>query len=295
MRLLRTLVLVILALCTFPGPAKAYVNAGTGRFLSRDSKQEQGGPNLFGFVENDPANAVDPLGLSRLDVAFDAFINGARRGAWLTEPFVGINGPNIFAPSFVKQFSTDPRDFGQFNFSLTPPNARVASMGWLESTAIGTAQFGISAGGRSATGISHRRFARQHGIGDPQFEYGPEETGRAPISNPIATVINGKCESWLRFRPSASYPFLPGPAIHYNIDVHFKVAAPGWVTITFEGNHNAFPDYEAYVGRTLVYSRFSPHAGPSPFTLGAAPWSGHVLMPSATGMSMSAPTPSCCP
>jgi hypothetical protein len=33
-----------------------------GRWLSRDPMEEEGGPNLYGFVNNDPTDRIDPLG-----------------------------------------------------------------------------------------------------------------------------------------------------------------------------------------------------------------------------------------
>lgn len=40
-----------------------YYDPATGRWPSRDPIGEMGGLNLFGMVENDPVNYIDPLGL----------------------------------------------------------------------------------------------------------------------------------------------------------------------------------------------------------------------------------------
>ena len=43
-------------------PGREY-DAGTGRWLSRDPIDENGGLNLYGYVLDDPTSAVDPFGL----------------------------------------------------------------------------------------------------------------------------------------------------------------------------------------------------------------------------------------
>src|SRR5690348_8467143 len=42
--------------------AFAFYNPSTGRWLSRDPIDENGGVSLYGFVGNDPANTIDSLG-----------------------------------------------------------------------------------------------------------------------------------------------------------------------------------------------------------------------------------------
>lgn len=41
-----------------------YYSASTGRWVSRDPKEEKGGINLYALVKNKPVSAYDPLGLS---------------------------------------------------------------------------------------------------------------------------------------------------------------------------------------------------------------------------------------
>lgn len=45
-----------------------YYNPSTGRWLSRDPIAERGGANLYGFVDNNPENRFDALGLQALPV-----------------------------------------------------------------------------------------------------------------------------------------------------------------------------------------------------------------------------------
>lgn len=50
---------------------RAY-DAQTGKWLSRDPMREAAGINLYGYVGNDPVNAVDPLGLATLSLGVSA-------------------------------------------------------------------------------------------------------------------------------------------------------------------------------------------------------------------------------
>lgn len=49
-------------------PARAFYNPQTGHWLNRDPGQEGGGVNLYGFLQNDPNNSIDRLGLISFDV-----------------------------------------------------------------------------------------------------------------------------------------------------------------------------------------------------------------------------------
>lgn len=64
MRLVRTrLTITAICLAFLATDASAYLNPEEGRWLSRDPLDEQGGPNLYGFVSNNPLSHIDPLGL----------------------------------------------------------------------------------------------------------------------------------------------------------------------------------------------------------------------------------------
>jgi RHS repeat-associated protein len=55
----------------------------TGRWLSRDPIEEEGGINLYGYVGGDPLNWVDPLGLSPLNNPVERHVlSHASRGNW---------------------------------------------------------------------------------------------------------------------------------------------------------------------------------------------------------------------
>jgi hypothetical protein len=53
----------LLIFLTFASDSQAIYNPETGRWISIDPIGEEGGINLYGMVENDPVNAIDPLGL----------------------------------------------------------------------------------------------------------------------------------------------------------------------------------------------------------------------------------------
>jgi RHS repeat-associated protein len=53
---------------------------GWGRFLQPDPIAYAGGPNLYAYVNNDPLNLVDPLGLWTLQVGFSFYFTWGRLG-----------------------------------------------------------------------------------------------------------------------------------------------------------------------------------------------------------------------
>lgn len=243
-------------------------DAHAGRWLSRDPIQEGAGfvqrdaiqrePNPYVFVLNDPVNKIDPFGLRTISFYFDAFING-NRGSWLREPGqVPILNANYY-------FSTDDRDFGQF--SVSSRNARVFSVGQIDSSKIGHAQ-GSGAVMSNDTGDSHRR--RLLGVD----LWGPIYTKKAGLAtNDVLIADTSPCETVIATSVAAAYPFVDvAPNINYGVSFTFTKIGNGKIRVRVAGTRNDFPDYEASVDNVLRYQWQSPSSGPGIWNLGMA-WS----------------------
>jgi hypothetical protein len=94
-----------------PQAGQCFYNTSTGRWLSRDPISEKGGLNVYGYVMNQPTDAVDTLGLdwrSTLDDA--AFGEGFLGGAfnWF------FQGDNVHVPFSTYDPGWAPDDFRGF-------------------------------------------------------------------------------------------------------------------------------------------------------------------------------------
>jgi uncharacterized protein RhaS with RHS repeats len=122
-------VLVTLILAT-NAEARMY-HPATGKWMSRDPIGEEGGGNLYGFVENNPVNKVDPLGLqpppypytTPFGPNYNPFytitqnnVNTARGidFPWTYKNYVEPNGPWDY-----KKNNRAFEDFGNYNFGAT--------------------------------------------------------------------------------------------------------------------------------------------------------------------------------
>jgi uncharacterized protein RhaS with RHS repeats len=83
--------------------AAAFYNTETGRWLSRDPIGEKGGLNLYGFVNNDPVNSWDKLGLYTIH---DAKSSLAKRGVKPENNFGGG-----FVPGFESAYEPSSSDY----------------------------------------------------------------------------------------------------------------------------------------------------------------------------------------
>jgi RHS repeat-associated protein len=95
---------------------RAY-DANLGRWLSRDPMGESGGINLYGYVGNDPVNAIDPLGLWQFTIGGAIYLGGIvsfghNSGRWNLDitagggigGMIGLN-PNDSGPSNMQGFA----------------------------------------------------------------------------------------------------------------------------------------------------------------------------------------------
>jgi hypothetical protein len=91
---------------------------------------------------------------------------------------------------------------------------------------------------------------------------------------------------------AGNYPYLmgTGPDIDIDASLKFEVVGDNRIAVTLSGNHNAFPDYEAYIDGHEVYRRFSPDAGPGFKNVGIY----SVDIPKTTVYIENIPTPSSC-
>jgi RHS repeat-associated protein len=72
-----------------------YYNAQTGKWISRDPLEEEGGVNLYAFVTNNPVGNIDPVGLShREDIASNRLDYTCRCG-WVDWSHVAPDGVKV--------------------------------------------------------------------------------------------------------------------------------------------------------------------------------------------------------
>jgi len=112
----RLVIVLIIAFVGMVEVANAFYDPGLQRWINRDPLEEEGGINLHSYVESDPVNSCDPLGL--LDECFNlnAFYDpGLQR--WINrDPLEEDGGRNLFA--LVANSPVNLLDF----FGLEPCN-----------------------------------------------------------------------------------------------------------------------------------------------------------------------------
>ncbi len=75
-----TQLLIVASLLLQLHSARAYYNTELGSWVSRDPIEEAGGLNLYEFVNNDPVNAIDAVGLATVVWNDDPMLSQVERG-----------------------------------------------------------------------------------------------------------------------------------------------------------------------------------------------------------------------
>lgn len=266
--------------------SEAYYRPATGRFLNRDPYQEQGGLNLYRYVENAPTNLIDPIGLETIEVEFNAFIPG-RLGKWILQPG-GPSFPYMYVGHAFQYFKTDERGFGG-------GSSRLKTVVSIDSEGIGIATCKPDKlMSSTVAGVSQRKTI----ILDPKTLKKTHEFIDTRTATPTtsSTTTKSKCSTTVCVTASATYPFsLMAPNIDYHVCWKFTVAAPNSVTIDVWGEHDKFPNYEALINRPISLSQYeydTKWPGPGFFSL----WLAGQVSYKGNGYSVFVDkTPECCP
>lgn len=80
MKNLKLTLLTVVHLVFLANSAQAHYDPNIGRWLSRDSIEENGGANLYGFVGNDGINWWDYLGYSKITIYVQRFSDNQAQG-----------------------------------------------------------------------------------------------------------------------------------------------------------------------------------------------------------------------
>jgi hypothetical protein len=156
-------------------------------------------------------------------------------------------------------------DLGEFDDSLE--NARVYSLGQIESSKIGAAK-SDGATGRNQAGESHRRsYVLPYGAFG--WMWSKEDVQRADLSTSEVEIRdykwNGFCMTTVTFVAAAGYPFSPKrltPNVDYSVTFAFRVSGENQVSVRIHGQHDTFPDYEAVVDGEAAYAYQTKWSGP---------------------------------
>jgi len=136
--------LLLIAWLLIPQTAHCFYNPSTGRWLSRDPLGELGGPNLYGFVGNNPVSRIDPLGCSYDEAdgyvylfkylmallvdhgilddplqqkLFEHYFRGNGEDLKLSHDEVKSMGPKVMTITQTKEFQRNKRNNGSYTVS----------------------------------------------------------------------------------------------------------------------------------------------------------------------------------
>ena len=209
-------------------------NASTGRWLSRDPIEEQGGANLYGFVQNAALNFFDALGLEIQEIVFWTYIEWPT----VTDPFKNVFRGDNHAGG-AGSFRTIHRILIE---TCGPKKGLIPGSEWKD------------------TGITE--------LLDPKTG-AVLKTGKATGKTLKATVTTGPDTVTVKMEGNETNPLhkhfgISAPAISYHLTIIFNTKTG---RATFSGTHDGFPSYQAYSGGKLIRDWSHVQAGTDPWDL----------------------------
>ena len=248
-----------------------YYDPSTGRWPSRDPIEEEGGINLYAFVENTWGGTIDFLGLRKVVVEYNAFIP-KRIGFPVHGVPVKVRGLHWFKkpglPIGFRRLSlaaTDDRDrFGGSSVG----SSRIRTKFVFETCDVGFLETKINGNPNAEVGMSHKLQSNASGYipGTLQTKTSRPTWTKGPSVSNLSGPIN---RSIVRWGVEASYPF---NALAPNIDLDIKIDltmknSRSPVNVNATGNHNGFPAYELIVDGKLIHHYMPTASGPGFFNL----------------------------
>ncbi len=175
---------------------RAY-DANVARWLNRDPIEEGGGLNLYGYVANNPTNAVDPYGLSM----WDDFKGGLNR-VWNGDPNAkGLNVNKGFIPGYGAGAAYS-MSYQVIRWKLAGSPRNSGGVNWQSADAWGnrgSVIFGAAAGASGARGA----FCSAGGSGTGQgtvelYHFTTGEGAQGIMGDGIINGSRGLWRPWLR-------------------------------------------------------------------------------------------------
>lgn len=197
---------------------------------------------------------VQPLGMKagllssvastfEVTVVFKAFIPDTLHPHWPDAPW--FNGPWLLQPPEPlpqTQYKGDNRAF------FAPGTSRLES--WARVVISSNQAIAVSTGHR--IGPTHRRdVVKRHGstVSLQEDIRTADDDGMKEkyTISPALPGTNFPGGLHIQFIGNAAMPFLPGPAIDYDVSFLFLPISSRSISVLLTGEHNRFPGYEAYI------------------------------------------------
>lgn len=257
-----------------------YYNPHTGKWLSRDPMEENGGTNLYAFARNDAINYIDRLGLSRVKLLADAFIPWS----WVVIPNpvkapIPPPLPLPLPPIPVNQLSLHIKGDGRNFAASTGDVGRFKLRNWIDVEILREVHRGRVVQGRQADnqGSAHKVFF----AGMHLWTY----EKRAPFTHVTDAEATNDCAVKVTMIMSGGVPWDvagPQPPIDFRYEITLREDVKRRkIKWAVEAEHDGIPAHEFFIesgNRVHSNPRYIPHwfASARPNTM-AYPSTGQAI------------------